>query len=97
MNRLTILVFAMLLSGVACSTTVLRGTYKASQDGRTYLAIVDDNGGHCGPIKVDGSVWPHPIGQAGPIDPAHHTIACGGEIGFDIPQGVVFKFNYWGP
>jgi hypothetical protein len=38
--------FAMLLGCVGCSTGILRGTYKASQDGRTYLAVVDDNGGH---------------------------------------------------
>ena len=97
MNRLTIFAFTMLLGCVGCSTGVLRGTYKASEDRRTYLAVVDDNGGHCGPIKVDGKVWPHPIGEAGPIDPGPHTIACGGEISFDIPRGVVFKFNYWGP
>ena len=75
----------------------MRGTYTSSQDHKTYLAVVDDNGGHCGPIKVDGKVWPYPIGEAGQIEPGTHTIWCGGAIQFDIPEGVVFKFKYWGP
>jgi hypothetical protein len=38
-------------------------------DGYTYLAVMDDNSGKCGPIKVDGKVWPFSIGQAGRIEP----------------------------
>jgi hypothetical protein len=96
-RRPTILMFAALLACVACSEGDLRGSFKASQDGQTYLVVADDNGGHCGPIKIDGKVWPHRIGQAGRIDPGHHTIECGGEIGFDIRSGVVYRFDYWGP
>ncbi|HXM63823.1 MAG TPA: hypothetical protein VN950_23380 [Terriglobales bacterium] len=73
-----------------------RSTYP-SKDGYTYLAVVDDNGGKCGPIKVDGKVWPYSIGQAGRVESGRHTIQCGGSIQFDIPKGVVFKFDYWGP
>ena len=39
---------------VACNKGDLRGTYAASRDGKTYLAVVDDNGGSCGRLKVDG-------------------------------------------
>lgn len=68
-----------------------------SEDGNTYLSIVDDNGGKCGPIKIDGKVWPYRIDQAGPIAPGIHTIECGSKIEFEIPPRVVFKFDYWGP
>lgn len=89
--------FIALVSCVACSEGDLRGTYKASSDGNTYLAVLDDNGGQCGPLTVDGKLWQHNIGEAVRIDPGHHTIACGESIEFDIPQGVVYKFDYWGP
>ena len=75
----------------------LRGAVKSSDDGKTYLAIIDDNGGACGPIYVDGEKWPYAIGTPGPIEPGRHTIACGTEISFEIPPGVVFSFDYWGP
>ena len=89
--------FVSVLFSTACRDSDLRGSFAASKDGKTYLAVVDDNGGHCGRIKVDGKVWSYPIGQAGPIDAGHHTIECGGEISFDIRKGVVYKFKYWGP
>ena len=83
---------------VACTNRPLRGTADKSQDGRTYLVVMDDNGGHCGPVKIDRKVWAYTVGQAGRIEPGRHTIECGGgEIQFDIPQGVIFKFDYWGP
>lgn len=84
-------------SVAACEEGHLRGTVEPSADGRTYLAIYDDNGGRCGPIKVDGSVWPFPMRTPGLVDPGVHTIECGGAIQFDIPAGQVFKFDYWGP
>ena len=96
MIRVAILAVALVLC-VSCEHGTLRGTFAPSQDHKTYLAVVDDNGGQCGPIKVDGKVWPYAIGQAGLIDPGTHTIWCGGSIQFDVPKSVVFKFNYWGP
>ena len=92
----------MLLSIVAvfataCNDGYLRGSVTKSIDGKTYLAVVDDNGGKCGPIYVDNKSWPYKIGEAGPISPGRHRIACGAWIDFDIPQGVVFHFDYWGP
>lgn len=94
-TRLAIILCPIVFSG--CSAHVSRGSVAASSDGYTYLAVVDDNGGHCGPLTVDGSIWPYKIGEAGKISPGHHVIQCGGSIGFDIPEGVVFRFNYWGP
>ncbi|TBR40105.1 hypothetical protein EYV96_08010 [Dyella terrae] len=81
----------------ACSERPLRGSIGPSPDGKTYLAVVDDNGGSCGPMKVDGQVWGHRIGEVAPIEPGRHTIECGGSITFEIPHGVVFRFDYWGP
>jgi len=97
-SRATLLLFAvsqMLLA--ACDESNLRGKWSKSADGKTYLAVVDDNGGGCGPIIVDGKRWPYKIGVPGPVAPGRHTIECGGSMAFDIPVGVTFQFNYWGP
>jgi len=75
----------------------LRGTAEKSTDGKTYLAIVDDNGGGCGPIFVGGKQWQYKLNEPGPISPGLHTIKCGGEIKLAIPAGTVFRFDYWGP
>ena len=82
---------------VGCSDGYLRGSVTKSQDGKTYLSVVDDNGGQCGPIIVDGKVWPHKIGEPGLISHGSHRIECGGWIDFEIPKGVIFSFDYWGP
>ncbi|WP_109126496.1 hypothetical protein [Dyella sp. C11] len=81
----------------SCSDRPLRGAADPSPDGKTYLAIMDDNGGACGPIKVDGQVWTHKIGEPAAIEPGKHSIECGTGMTFDIPSGTVFKFDYWGP
>ncbi len=79
-----------------CAKTDLRGSYRPSHDGMTYLIVDDDNGGQCGPIRVDGKIWPQPVGHAGRIEPGHHPIGCGGIIDFDIRPGVIYKFDDWG-
>lgn len=94
---LRILLLAVTVFFAACDDGYLRGSITKSSDDKTYLAVVDDNGGKCGPIIVDGKIWSYKIGEAGPIVPGYHTIECGGGMGFDIPQGVVFQFDYWGP
>ena len=73
MIRIAIFAAAVVLC-VACTNRPLRGTADKSQDGKTYLVVIDDNGGHCGPIKVDGKVWAYAVGQAGRIEPGLHTI-----------------------
>jgi len=82
------------LSG--CDDGYLRGSVERSPDGNTYLAIVDDNAG-CSPIMVDGAVWEHEIGEPALISPGTHIVECGTGSSFVIPQGVIFKFDYWGP
>lgn len=96
MRQMVLIVAAAVLLA-ACSERPLRGSADPSPDGRTYLAVVDNNGGGCGPVRVDGQVWSHKFGEAAPISPGKHTIECGAPIKFEIPQGVTFRFNYWGP
>jgi hypothetical protein len=92
------IVLALLVIGcVACGHRDLRGSVTSSPDGNTYLVVSDDNGGHCGPLSVDGKIWAYPIGAQGQIEPGKHVIKCGGEISFSIPAHSVFKFDYWGP
>ncbi len=94
---------AILAAGLGCcsepSDGNLRGAVSDSVDGKTYLAIVDDNGGLCGPMIVDGEAWPYAIGQPGPVPPGRHTLGCGrpDEMSFVIPEGKLFEFDYWGP
>ena len=91
------LLFAILLILCGCDDGILRGSVSPSTDGKTYLVVVDDNGGYCGPILVDGKKWEYKINEQGPISPGTHSIECGGKIQFEIPHGVVFRFDYWGP
>src|ERR1017187_966215 len=79
--RLLVAVLAV-IALAACDDGHLRGAESKSSDGKTYLSVVDDNGGKCGPLKVDGVVWPHPIGKVVPFRPGNNTISCGAEIVF---------------
>lgn len=85
------------LALAACDDGHLRGSIEASPDGDTYLAVMDDNGGLCGPIVVDGKIWPYKTGVPGKIAPGVHSIECGTGNSFTIPKGVIFRFDYWGP
>jgi hypothetical protein len=96
LRSLTVLI-ATAISVGACDDGYLRGSITKSNDGKTYLSVIDDNGGKCGPIIVDDKVWPYKIGEAGPINPGRHKIECGGWMTFEIPAGVIFYFDYWGP
>lgn len=91
------LALLLLITFVGCDHGHLRGDVTQSKDGNTYLSVVDDNGGKCGPIFVDDKDWKYKIGEPGPISPGPHSIKCGTEIEFEIPKGVIFRFNYWGP
>lgn len=82
---------------VGCDDGYLRGAVEPSKDGRTYFALADYYEGACGQVLLDGERWQHPLGEVAPISPGKHTINCGGEISFEIPPGVVFRFDYWGP
>jgi len=95
--RILLLLISVCAFITGCGDGYLRGAVEPSPDGKTYLAVIDDNGGGCGPIKIDGKIWDHPIGQPGKISPGTHVIECGGKIEFAVPVGVIFKFDYWGP
>jgi hypothetical protein len=86
-----------LLSFTACRGGDIRGSARPSSDGNTYLVVADDNGGAC-PLKLDGKVWPHAKGETGRIQSGKHTLSsCGADINFEVPKGVVYTFDYWGP
>ncbi len=88
----------MILGIVTCSgDAYLRGKVEPSNDGLTYLMIADDGNGTCKSVLLDGKVWPYKTGEVGKVSPGIHKIDCNGIIEFDIPEGVVFKFDYWGP
>jgi hypothetical protein len=87
----------LLTLGACAGAGELRGRSTPSPDGRTYLIVADDNGGACGPVRVDGVPWPHPIGTAGPIAPGTHVLACGTELEIQIDSGQTLHFDYWGP
>lgn len=75
----------------------LRGYTVPSPDGKTYLVVDDNNGGGCGPILLDGKKWDYALHSPGPVKPGLRKIECGGEIQFEIKEGVTFHFDYWGP
>ena len=95
--RLLRVAFFILFCLVGCDDGHLRGKVESSTDGKTYFAVIDDNGGQCGPIYLDGIIWSNPIGVYTEIEPGRHTIRCGTEISFEVPSGVRFAFDYWGP
>jgi len=89
--------FAIVAAVTSCDDGYLRGEVSKSADGKTYFAVIDDNGGQCGPMKLDGIVWHHSIGEIAEVNPGKHTLECGALISFMIPSGLIFKFDYWGP
>jgi hypothetical protein len=95
--NLAAIVLVALISG--CDDGHLRGSIEQSEDGKTYFAVTDDNGGFCGYVKLDGTEWTHAVGELAEIEPGPHMLECGpgGKYAFDVPPGVVFRFDYWGP
>jgi hypothetical protein len=75
----------------------LRGHWKTSRDGETYLVFIDDTDDRC-PLVVDGMRWTYAKGVAGRVSSGDHQVSlCGSEIGFNIKAGTVYTFDYWGP
>ena len=74
----------------------LRGEAEPSADGQTYLVMENDNGGACGPIRVDGKRWTYPVHVRGVITPGRHVIKCGTEIEFEIQPVKNFKYLWLG-
>lgn len=75
----------------------LRGRYKPSPDGKTYLVVEDDNGGQCGPLLLDNTPWAYELNRKGAVSPGDHRIDCGAGIMFTVPEGATYYFDYWGP
>lgn len=94
---LVVLILTSISLSNSCTSRNLRGWWESSGDGKTYLVVEDDNGGGCGPIKLNGDLWPHRIGEKGEVFAGVHTISCGGSIGFEIKPETIFHFDYWGP
>ena len=89
--------FIIFLSLNACeSSEHLRGNVSSSEDGRTYLSVMDNNGGAC-PLYLNGKEWSYALGERVLVEAGTHVLKACSEIEFDIPEGVVFEFNYWGP
>ena len=90
-------VVLLLAALTACSGGHLRGQVSESADGKTYFALLDDAGGSCARVMLDGVRWPHPVGAYAEIEPGMHVIECHGEIALEVPAGTRFGFDYWGP
>lgn len=73
----------------------LRGWWKNSPDGKTYL-VIDGPGGTSTQLQFtfNGQSWPHAVGERGEIEPGCHNLD---EVVFCVKQGVEYHFDYWGP
>lgn len=86
------------LAILACSHSELRGQWKQSEDGKTYLVIAESPG--CDHFRVNGKRWPHALGARGAVAPGVTRIGCldgSNEIRFEVKRGTTFRFDYWGP
>lgn len=73
----------------------LRGWWKASDDGKTYLVIDDPYGTSANTrFTLNGEPWPHAVGERGEIEPGCHDLD---KVGFCVKPGVEYHFDYWGP
>jgi hypothetical protein len=82
----------------SCHNRDLRGWWKKSDDGRTFLVIEDPDGASANnPCTLDGQPWLYQVGERGEIAPGLHDIACPAKVGFSVKEGVEYHFDYWGP
>jgi hypothetical protein len=100
MKKLSIagLAFVLVCTGFylyACRNNDLRGWWKDSDDGKTYLVIEEADGGSVKTqFALDGRPWPHVVSEPGEIEPGCHDLD---KIGFCVRQGTEYHFDYWGP
>ena len=85
-----------------CTRRDLRGWWKASDDGKTYLVIEDNEGeglhkGTRNQCTLDDHIWPYQIGERGEIAPGVHEVACPAKVSFKVQAGTEYHFDYWGP
>ena len=97
----TLLTLILLGTGVylySCRNRDLRGWWKNSPDGKTYLVIEESDGSSANnPCTLDGKLWLYANGQAGEIEPGIHELRCPMNVGFSVKPGVEYHFDYWGP
>lgn len=103
MRKLTIAGLAIVLFCIgfyfySCRNNDLRGWWKISPDGKTYLVIEGVEGELIDPpCNLNGQPWPHRYGQAIEIEPGAQELRCPLQVGFEVRPGVVYHFDYWGP
>lgn len=108
MKKLSVLAVAVILLCTAFyfysyHNTDLRGWWRKSHDGKSYLVVNDPDGGNCPPIYVDGLPVSAGVGERIEIEPGEHKITCRIEsdkrqgVGFFVESGVEYHFDYWGP
>ncbi len=99
-------ILAIVLFSAGCSSRDLRGWWTNSADGKTYFVLDDPDGRNCPPFFIDGERWPAQIGEKREIKPGIHDITCGEKfnsdnaykgVGFEVPEGTTYTFDYWGP
>jgi hypothetical protein len=94
-------ILVVLAAGMmSCGDEHLRGRTTPSPDNGTYLSFDLEELPQCNPLIVDDREWPPPYDEARSIEPGQHLVRCGEDdtgIGFTVPAGVVFVFDYWGP
>ena len=73
----------------SCRNNDLRGWWKDSLDGKTYL-VIDNSDGTAVDTKfmLDGQPWSHAVGQRGEIEPGCHYLDG---IGFCVKVGTEFR------
>lgn len=79
----------------SCRNNDLRGWWKTSNDGKTYLVVDDSDGGSADTkFTLDGQPWPYAVGERGEIEPGCHDLD---KTGFCVKEGTEYHFDYWGP
>lgn len=82
----------------SCRNTDLRGWWKESPDGKTYLVIEGVEGELIDPpCTLNDRPWPYRYGQAVEIEPGVQELRCPLQFGFVVKPGVEYHFDYWGP
>ncbi len=93
-----ILLLSTAMLATACAKRDLRGWWKPSSDGKTYLVLDDGNGLKKGQFcSLDNAVWPYGVGERGEIKPGGHEMGCPENVGFTVSAGVEYHFDHWGP